>query len=251
MARQSGIIHLTGTLGGINFYQTPDGFLARTKSSLTAERIARDPQFQRTRENSSEFGMASQSGKLFRQAFTGFVRELKDRDYRTRVMRLMMDLKQLDVLHQRGKRTVEQALTGAPAQELLKGFEFNSRALLSNVLLRSPVTDAAAETICIPDLIPSDDLVFPASATHVQFTAYRADLDFGTNASAVCKSVELVYRLDTVNQQVVLELSGDSLTEGVRLFVLRVRFLQEINGDCYPLKQGDYGAMRVLEVCTR
>ena len=51
MAQQKGIIKLDGTIGGITFYKSKDGYLAREKGGVSADRIANDPNFQRTREN--------------------------------------------------------------------------------------------------------------------------------------------------------------------------------------------------------
>ncbi len=47
MARQKGIIKFEGTLDEITFYKTQDGYLAKTKSGVSAERIATDPAFAR------------------------------------------------------------------------------------------------------------------------------------------------------------------------------------------------------------
>ena len=66
MAKQTGIIKLKGTIGGISFYKTSDGDLAREKGGVDKSRIANDPAFQRTRENGAEFGAAGKGGKLVR-----------------------------------------------------------------------------------------------------------------------------------------------------------------------------------------
>jgi hypothetical protein len=39
MAKQTGIIKLKGTIGGISFYKTSDGHLAREKGSVDKKRI--------------------------------------------------------------------------------------------------------------------------------------------------------------------------------------------------------------------
>ena len=64
MARQRSIIKVDGTIGGITFYKSKDGYLAREKGGIPAERIANDPAFQRTRENGAEFGRAGKAGKV-------------------------------------------------------------------------------------------------------------------------------------------------------------------------------------------
>jgi hypothetical protein len=49
MARQKGIIKLEGTIGDITFHKSKDGYIAKEKGGIPANRIAHDPNFQRTR----------------------------------------------------------------------------------------------------------------------------------------------------------------------------------------------------------
>src|SRR5690606_41761396 len=69
MAKQRGIVKLEGTIGDITFLKTKDGYLAKEKTHISADRIATDPAFKRTRENGAEFGRAGKAGKLVRSAF--------------------------------------------------------------------------------------------------------------------------------------------------------------------------------------
>ena len=48
MARQKGLIKLDGTIGGITFYKSQDGYLAREKGGVDGDRIANDPNFQKS-----------------------------------------------------------------------------------------------------------------------------------------------------------------------------------------------------------
>ncbi|MFB9272512.1 hypothetical protein ACFFT3_11485, partial [Lutibacter litoralis] len=89
MARQNGIIKLKGTIGGISFYKTSDGHLAREKGGVDKSRIANDPAFQRTRENGAEFGTAGKGGKLVRNAIRILLQNAKDKRV---VSRLTTDL---------------------------------------------------------------------------------------------------------------------------------------------------------------
>ena len=49
MPKQRGIIKLDGTIGDITFYRTKDGYMAREKGGVSAERMQTDPAFERTR----------------------------------------------------------------------------------------------------------------------------------------------------------------------------------------------------------
>jgi len=48
MASQDGIFKIKGTLGGVTFYKTKDGHLAREKGGIDKKRMAKDPAFKRT-----------------------------------------------------------------------------------------------------------------------------------------------------------------------------------------------------------
>ena len=78
MARQRGIIKLTGKIGDLSFYKSQDGYLAREKGGVDATRIKNDPAFARTRENGQEFGMAAKSGKIVRDAFRPLMMRASD-----------------------------------------------------------------------------------------------------------------------------------------------------------------------------
>jgi len=78
MAKQKGIIKLEGTIGEITFYKSQDGFLAKGKGGIPADRIANDPNFQRTRENGAEFGNAGRAGKVLRNAIRGLLQNTAD-----------------------------------------------------------------------------------------------------------------------------------------------------------------------------
>ena len=68
MARQTGLVKFNGTLGGLTFYKSQDGYLVKEKGGVSGERIKTDPRFARTRENGDEFKIAAQSGKLLRDS---------------------------------------------------------------------------------------------------------------------------------------------------------------------------------------
>src|SRR3954453_16056572 len=118
MAKQSGIVPLNGTLGNITFYKSKDGFLARDKGSLNANRIASDPAFQRTRENGAEFGRAGKAGKMIRSAFRSVLQNASDSGMVGRLTRDLMKVIQADTTSVRGQRNVIDG-----EAELLQGFD--------------------------------------------------------------------------------------------------------------------------------
>ena len=106
MAKQTGIIKLKGTIGGISFYKTSDGHLAREKGGVDGNRIANDPAFQRTRENGSEFGRAGKGGKLLRNAIRILLQNAKDKRVTSRLTKDLLAIIKTDTVNERGLRTL-------------------------------------------------------------------------------------------------------------------------------------------------
>ena len=79
MAKQTGVVILKGTIGGISFYKTRDGHMARGKGGVEGNRNKNDPAFQRTRENGAEFGRAGHGSKILRDAVRVVMQNAKDR----------------------------------------------------------------------------------------------------------------------------------------------------------------------------
>ncbi len=63
MAKQTGPLQITGTIGGITFYKMDGQFYARSKSSLDGRRVKKDPKFRRTMQEAGEFGKASKAAR--------------------------------------------------------------------------------------------------------------------------------------------------------------------------------------------
>jgi hypothetical protein len=106
MAKQKGIIKLEGTIGDLTFYKSQDGLLARGKGGADATRIANDPNFQRTRENGSEFGAAGKAGKLLRTALRVLMQNSSDNRVVSRLTTEMVKVIQADATNVRGQRNV-------------------------------------------------------------------------------------------------------------------------------------------------
>ena len=129
MAQQKGIIPLKGTIGNITFYKSSDGYLAREKGGVDANRIQTDPAFQRTRENGAEFGRAGKATKLLRNAIRGLTQNAADGKMSSRLTKAMLKVIQADATNARGLRNVIDGEV-----ELLTGFEFNINSKLSTTL---------------------------------------------------------------------------------------------------------------------
>src|SRR6516162_6127520 len=127
MAKQNGLVKLLGTVGDMTYYKSKDGFLAKEKTIISADRIASDPNFNRTRENNAEFGNACTSGKTLRHSLNAVLKNARDGRMVSRLSKTMMQVIKSDTVSPRGQRNV-----AAGDLQLLKGFEFNGGAVFNS-----------------------------------------------------------------------------------------------------------------------
>jgi len=123
MTQQKGIIKLDGTISSITFYKTRDGYPAREKGGVTAEKIVNDPAFQRTRENGAEFGRAGKAGKVLRTSIRPLLQNASDSRLIGRLTQRKVKVIQADATNPRSKKSVIDG-----EAKLLQGFEFNINA---------------------------------------------------------------------------------------------------------------------------
>jgi len=249
MAKQKGIIKLDGTIGGITFYKsTQDGYLAREKGGVSADKIANDPAFQRTRENGEEFGRAGKAGKLLRNSIRAMLQNASDSRMVSRLTQKMVEVVQEDAVNPRGQRNVIDG-----EAELLEGFEFNISGKLGTTLY-APYTstiDRVAGTlvVSIPAFVPLNMVAAPGGSTHFKIVSAGTEVDFENETFVVATSETAVLPWDTT-ATAVINLSNAVTANSVHpLFLaLGIEFYQEVNGQMYPLKNGAYNALALVKV---
>jgi hypothetical protein len=248
MARQKGIIKLKGTIGDITFYKTKDGHLAREKGGIDASRIASDPAFQRTRENGAEFGRAGKAGKVLRTAMRTLLINSADSRMVSRLTQSMIKVIQADMVSERGLRNVIDG-----EAELLAGFEFNIRGKLGTSLFAPFVgtIDRASGDIMVDlvPFVPANMIAAASGTTHFKIISAGAEIDFEAETFVVATSETDILAWDS-NQTVDIN-HINSVTPGSTkpLFLaLGIEFYQEVNGRMYPLKNGAYNPLALVQV---
>ncbi|SHJ16739.1 hypothetical protein SAMN05443429_11112 [Cruoricaptor ignavus] len=248
MARQKSIIKLDGTIGDITFYKSQDGYLAREKGGVSAERIKNDPKFQRTRENGNEFGRAGKAGKALRNSIRPQLQKASDSRMVSRLTKDMVTVIQADTTNPRGERTVKD---GDP--KILIGFDFNINGKLGTTLYMpwNKALDKAAGTasVSIPDFSPTTMVNAPGGTTHFRILAAAAAVDFDEETYEVSSQETAImpWEASTV-QGLNLDLTLPAGTPNTAFLVLGVEFLQEVNNEMYPLKNGAFNSLQIVEV---
>jgi len=248
MARQKGIIKLDGTIGDITFYKSQDGYLAREKGGVSADRIANDPNFQRTRENGEEFGRAGKAGKMLRTSIRGLLQNVADGRMVGRLTQEMVKVLQADVTSVRGKRNVIDG-----EAELLEGFEFNIRSKLGTTLFApfTAVIDRVAGTlnVVVASFIPINMVAAPGGSTHFKLMSAGAAVDFENETFEVDTNETAQMPLDSIATAVInLSNSVTANSTNPLFLALGIEFYQEVNGVKYSLKNGSYNALSLVKV---
>ncbi|MBP7715625.1 MAG: hypothetical protein KA192_13110 [Bacteroidia bacterium] len=248
MARQKGIIKLDGTIGGITFYKSQDGYLAREKGGVSADKIANDPNFQRTRENGEEFGRAGKAGKLLRNAIRAMLQNASDSRMVSRLTAEMVKVIQEDFTNVRGLRNVIDG-----EAELLEGFEFNISGKLGTTIY-APFTatiDRVAGTLTanIPAFVPINMIAAPGGSTHFKIVSTGAEIDFENETFVMDAQSTAVLPWDANPTAVINLVNAVTANSTHPLFLaLGIEFYQEVNGQMYPLKNGAYNALALVKV---
>jgi hypothetical protein len=248
MAKQRGIFKVEGTIDEVTFYQSKDGFMIRQKGGVSADRIATDPAFERTRENQKEFARAGKAGKVLRSALRAVLVNATDRLLVSRLFTAMMKVVKADATSDRGQRNV---LDGE--LELLEGFEFNEAGKLDQTLFapfRALIDRTNSSlTVNVPSFVPINMISAPAEATHYQIVSAGGFIDFtlGTNG-IVTKATAMLPINGDASAVVDHVLDGGADATRPMFIVLGISFYQEVNGKQYSLKNGAYNALSIVKV---
>lgn len=248
MAKQKSIIKLKGTLGDITFYKSKDGFIAREKGDLTADRIKNDPAFQRTRENGSEFGRAGKASKILRNAFRGVLQNASDSKLTSRLTKEMIKVIQADATNERGLRNVIDGEV-----EFIEGFDFNVNAKLGTTLFApfSGAIDRVTGQLVanLPSFVPGTMIAAPSGTTHFKIVSAGAEIDFENEVFThdQHETAELPWN-NTATAVINLQNNVTANSTHPLFLLLGISFFQQVNGKMYSLKNGTFNALSLIKV---
>ena len=240
MGRQASILKLKGSMGDLSFYFNKTyGYLVRAKGGPSSEKVKRDPQFARTRENASEFGGASKAGKLIRQAIQAALHVKGDSTITQRLTQELMRIVHLDMVHERGQRTVTGGIGEHGARDLLRSLAFVKDRHLDRVLKMEVDYAPVSGVFSFSRPLTKTDFGAPAAATHAVLQGATLFIDFATSGEVLFPTSAVRISLDDSEQTVVLSPATIPGGQGLQLGVLKVVFQQEQNREFYDLKEGE------------
>ena len=248
MAKQIGLLKVEGTLQGLTFYQSQNGLLVKGKGGVSKKRIQNDPAFARTRENGVEFGQSATAGRLLRSAAAQLVYKVKDRNLSSRLTKEMSIIKNLDATSLRGERKVYIGLQTAEGKEILKGFDFNSKASMHSVFFGTTTLDTITGALTVNSFVPKVQLRAPEGSTHFSLQNAFLNLDFETGLHDITFSTEDIFPYDMSALTTVLTPSAVPAGVGLKIYLFLIEYFQEVNGKLYPLNNGSYNVLQIVDV---
>lgn len=184
MAQQTGPLTLRKAVGNVSFYNMGGKRYARQKTNIPREVILTDPRFLNTRKNMSEFGRASELGRLLRDTFSAVVGKNNEVYVAGMLTKLALVGIQADTTNNYGDRNI---VDGNPA--IFVGFQFNEQAPMDSIF-HAPYTleidRVAGEVVMtIPIFVPDNEVNADPAATHFRIGMEGAEINLVTDATVI------------------------------------------------------------------
>lgn len=250
MAKLKSFLKIQGTVGGMSFVKRNGEIYVRESTGINGDVIKTDPRFERTRENMQEFANIIAAAKLMKMACNNLAKNAKDGALHNRLTQLFALIKNLDATSVRGQRTVGLGITNPGVSGFLRNFDFNKRSSLQSVLNAPYTVNLSTGEFSVSSLVPGDDLMAPAGATHVRMMSGFLKIDFSGNVFDLKLSPATTLPLNSIASAVSLvPASVPTLgSSNADLYLVKIEFGQEINGIYYPLRNGEFNCLQITEV---
>lgn len=173
MAKVIAPFKIKGTLEDMNFYIASNENLVRQKgnSGITKEQFAKNPIFNRIRQQGAEFGRCVQKSKTFRLLAKEFYDKAKEVSFAGRVNKLLLEILQEDTHNRIGERKVENGLQIENLEEIMVAFEGNKLRPLKKVLKKEIKFDWKQIKCNLTSINVVQDILWPepeANQLHLQ-----------------------------------------------------------------------------------
>jgi hypothetical protein len=235
MARQKGLLKISGTLNGINFYVVKGvGYARKAGGGFNGDAIRHQPSMQRVRENASEFGHCSRVKKAFRLALIPFLQGYKRSKLHAEMMTLFTSIKALDGVSERGARRVGTGLQTAKGQSLLRSFDFTPKHKILDAFVYQSSFNWQLQRLRVRDF-SARLYECPKSATHIGLTLGVLDFDFDSLASSLGVAPTFFLEVGADSSSFEIAMEQIVVPEHVGIVVLGLRFYEVIESEIYGL----------------
>ncbi len=133
------LLQFVGRVGDMVYYYSNDQYVKRRVGKVDLEKMRTAPQYEETRKNQGELGLASSAGKLFREGLLQFTKGFTIHSYTPDVVSIMLKTLRSDMTQEKGKKRITNGLKNIASQlafNKLNIFSKRETAFYKNTLLR-------------------------------------------------------------------------------------------------------------------
>lgn len=234
MGKLKGILKITGQFDGLSLYEVNGKIVVRRTGGFEGKAIKSQTNYERTRENASEFGMVVQTGKKMRLALYPFVKKIHTPYLHNHIVKKLFEIMRCDTVSERGKRTVVKGLQTEEGRKLLSGFEFNKTVSLSSMVVGNYELDFEEGRLSFPELT-KEAIRFPEYATHLGLQFSVLWFDGEKESFTLAMGDRMVLPKTGFAPYQALSVATTDGT-GMPIGLLFGEFLQEVNGEMLGLE---------------
>lgn len=176
MAKYKSSIEIQGAIGDLVYYQLNGVNVVRRKSGFNKTSYEEKESYAKVRQNSSEFGHCSKSGKMLRDALKDYMPLAEDKYLYQKFAKVMTLIKDLDTSTSKGDRRVFRGLETEQGKKNLQEFEFGKVPRIKNELKISK--DLFATSLLIPSFSKYDSIELVEITAH--FETYQSKVKIRT-----------------------------------------------------------------------
>jgi hypothetical protein len=247
MARQIGPSPLSGTIGNITYYHSPEGDIAKQKSSLTKQRVATDPAFEGSRNAAAAFRKAAKNAGLIRRTFIELIEYSADRRLSGRLTGTLQGLILADKVSKPGERKLQKEHLPR-----IIGFEFNKICALKELLRVDLVTSVDRRSgkayLAVPSF-KTKTLKECPDATHFRITVGASAMDFDSESCKVdIQSSEWVSLKLRTTTPVQFEFSVKPAKQFPVFMVASIQYCEMVNGTASEIRNKSRMAASIIAI---
>ena len=223
-------------------------YLATKGGGLHARRIAKDPVFERTRQNCNEFARATTGGRTLREALRQLLPYIADKQVSNRLTREMMRVVKGDTINEPGYRTIQDGNL-----ELLEGFEFNNRCSFRSAFRAYYDISISRKTgqviIDILPFSPSWAVDTKTMARHFKIISAVVEIDFVKEKYVTVSGQSgFLSTLEPMKTPISLVHAVTCKTTKPLFLVLGIEFYSSMGDNRFHLKTCALNAMAIVKV---
>lgn len=241
MAKNLSLIKINGNLDGLSFYTMKGKNYVRTvsKKAKTFNKKQID--------HNKEFKAATAIASSIYSSVHPFLNGITKSEGYLIIFRKIMQMRKLDLRSKRGERSSIVALKTPDGVNEIIGLDFNPKTDLKKVLKANFVLDKVNNTLVIDAFNPKTKLDSPKNSAFYTLEMAVVLIDLEKNISEIRFSNVYEGSVNAENENINLSIEKLPNSKGFKLFLLKVLFYDELNGEKYINESEEANACAIID----